>query len=260
MLIRWHPGENRVWSVVRVPTVADEDRRQLHRELIDLKARRTEHDHRIKGLLASLGLSLVIHRQFPERLGNLRQWDGRGVPPGLPQRIRHEFERRQLVDRQIGELERQRREQLRQEPGPEMDQVRWLLRLRGIGPNSAWLLVREVFGWRQIRNRRERGSRSGLTPSPYDSGESRREQGIRKAGNRRVRWMRIERAWLWLEYQPTSELSQWFQRRFGAGAAGSGRRGLWRWHGSCWSRCGSSWRPVRSLRERSSRRTRRTWT
>jgi transposase len=226
MLMRWHQGEKRVWSVVRVPTVADEDRRQLHRELIDLKARRTEHDNRIKGLLAGLGLSLMTDRQLPEKLANLRQWDGSGVPPGLRQRILHEFERRQLVGRQISELQRQRREQLRQEPGPEMDQMRRLLRLRGIGPNSAWLLVREVFGWRQIRNRRELGSLAGLTPSPYDSGESRREQGISKAGNRRVRWMMIELAWLWLQYQPQSELSQWFQRRFGAGGSRQRKAGI----------------------------------
>src|SRR5262249_21122975 len=68
-------------------------------------------------------------------------------------------------------------------------------------------------GWRQIRNRRELGSLAGLTPSPYDSGQSRREQGVSKAGNRRVRWMMIELAWLWLRYPPSSELSQWVRRR-----------------------------------------------
>jgi transposase len=98
-----------------------------------------------------------------------------------------------------------------------MEQVRRLLRLKGIGKNSAWLLIREVFGWRQIENRRELASLAGLTPSPYDSGETRREQGISKAGNRRVRWMMIELSWLWLRYQPGSELSRWYRRRFGAG-------------------------------------------
>jgi transposase len=78
-------------------------------------------------------------------------------------------------------------------------------------------LVREFFGWRKIRNRRELASLAGLAPTPYDSGEVRREQGISKAGNRRVRWMMIELAWGWLRYQPSSELSQWYQRRFGAG-------------------------------------------
>ena len=98
-----------------------------------------------------------------------------------------------------------------------VDQVRWLLKLKGIGENGAWLLVHEFFGWRQIRNRRELASLAGLTPTPYNSGESRREQGISKAGNRRVRWMMIELAWGWLRYQPSSELSQWYERRFGKG-------------------------------------------
>jgi transposase len=217
MLIRWHNGEKRVWAVVHVPTVADEDRRQLHRELIALKAQRTGHDNRIKGLLAGLGLSIVVNARLPERLERLRQWDGAAVPPGFRQRILREFERRQLVGRQIRQLETERKEQIRQASDPQMDQVRRLLRLKGIGVNTAWLLVHEVFGWRRIRNRRELGNLAGLAPSPYHSGESRREQGISKAGNRRVRWMMIELGWFWLRYQASSELSQWFRRRFGQG-------------------------------------------
>jgi transposase len=217
MLLRWHGGERRVWAVVRAPTVDDEDRRQLHRDLIRLKAERTGHDNRIKGLLAGLGLSAVIDAGFPERLERLRQWDGSAVPSGLRHRLAREFERRQLVARPISELESERRERIRDQGDPQMDQVRRPLRLKGIGQNTAWLLVREVFGWRRIQNRRELAGLAGLTPSPYDSGEMRREPGISKAGNRRVRWMMIELAWLWLRYQPGSELSRWFQGRFGAG-------------------------------------------
>ena len=92
MLIRWHNGEKKVWSVVHVPTVADEDRRQLHRELIELKAERTELLNRIKGLLAGLGLSIVVDAKLPGRLGKLRQWDDAAVPPALkathPPRVR----------------------------------------------------------------------------------------------------------------------------------------------------------------------------
>jgi len=217
MLIRWHNGEERVWAVVHVPTVDDEDRRQFHRDLIRLKAERTGHDNRIKGLLAGLGLAVTIDAGFVERLERLRQWDGSGVPSGLRQCLTREFERRQLVARQIRDLEAERRARIKDAADPEMDQVRRLLRLRGIGPDTAWLLVREVFGWRRIKNRRELASLAGLTPSPYDSGETRREQGISKAGNRRVRWAMIELAWLWLQYQPESELSRWFRERFGRG-------------------------------------------
>ena len=226
LLIRWHDGEERVGAVVRVPAVDDEDRRQLHRDLMRLKAERTEHDNRIKGLLAGLGLSVTIDAQFLERLERLRQWDGAAVPSGLRRCLTREFQRRPLVGRQIRELESERRALIRDRTDPQMDQVRRLQRLRGIGANTAWLLVRELFGWRRIRNRRELAALAGRTPSPYDSGESRREQGISEAGNRRVRAMMIEVAWLWLQYQPESELSRWFRRRFGPGNARLRKTGI----------------------------------
>src|SRR5262249_14920043 len=162
MLIRWHLGEKRLWGVVRVPTVADEDRRQLHRELIALKAQRTEHTNRIKGLLAGLGLGLAVDAEFPRRLEALRQWDGTGVPSGLRQRLLREFERWRIVGRQIHDLEGQRTRQIRDPETPQGEQVRLLLKLKGIGENTAWLLVREFFGWRGIRNRRELASLAGF--------------------------------------------------------------------------------------------------
>jgi transposase len=217
MLVRWHQGERKLWGVVRVPAVADEDRRQLHRELIALKAQRTAHTNRIKGLLAGLGLAAQIDGEFLERLEGLRQWDGTELPSGLRGRIVREYQRWQVVGRQIHELEAERTRQIRDPQTVQGEQVRQLLKLKGIGENAAWLLVRESFGWRGIRNRRELASLAGLAPTPYDSGESRREQGISKAGNRRVRWMMIELAWGWLRYQPDSELSRWYERRFGAG-------------------------------------------
>jgi transposase len=217
MLIRWHLGERKLWGVVRVPTVDDEDRRQLHRELIELKAQRTEHSNRIKGLLAGLGLSAAIDAGLLERLEGLRQWDGSELPSGLRLRIARELERWSLVGRQIHDLEAERTRLIRDPETAQGEQVRLLLKLRGIGENAAWLPVREFFGWRGVRNRRELASLAGLAPTPYDSGEVRHEQGISKAGNRRVRWMMIELAWGWLRYRPESELSLWYQRRFAAG-------------------------------------------
>ena len=219
MLIRWCNGERKVWGVVHTPSVANEDHRQLHRELIVLKAERTAHVNAIKGLLAGLGLQMSVAADFPERLKKLRQWDGSALPTDLSGRLLREFQRWQLVGRQIHELEQERTRQIRQEQTPEVEQVRWLLNLKGIGENGAWLLVGELFSWRRFQNRRELGSLAGLTPTPYDSGESRREQGISKAGNRRVRWMMVQLSWGWLQYQPGSELSQWYQRRFGKGNA-----------------------------------------
>ena len=217
MLIRWHNGERKVWKTVRVPSVEEEDRRQLHRELIKLKAERTALSNSIKGLLAGLGLTVNVRENLPEQLEKLRQWDGAKLPPSLHQRLLREFERWQFINGQIDVLERERSAKIRDNTTPQVDKVRRLLGLKGIGQNGAWLLVYEFFGWRQIKNRRELGGLAGLTPTPYDSGESRREQGISKAGNRRVRWMMTELAWGWLGYQPASELSQWYQRRFGQG-------------------------------------------
>ena len=217
MLIRYCNGERKVWSIIRVPAVADEDRRQLHRELIELKAERMAHVNAIKGLLAGLGLQASVDEDFPERLEQLRQWDGSAVPEGLRGRLLREFERWRLVGRQVHELEKERTEAIRAGAGPEVEQVRQLLNLKGIGENGAWLLVNELFAWRRFENRRQLGSLAGLTPTPYDSGESRREQGISKAGNRRVRWMMVQLSWGWLQYQPDSELSRWYRRRFGDG-------------------------------------------
>jgi transposase len=217
MLIRYCNGERKVWGIVRVPTADDEDRRQVHRELIGLKTERTAHGNAIKGLLAGLGLQASVDDDFPERLEALRQWDGSAVPQALRARLLREFERWQSVNRQIRELEKARAEEVRKGKGPEVEQVRQLLNLKGIGENGAWLLVDEFFAWRKFENRRQVGSLAGLTPTPYASGESRREQGISKAGNRRVRWMMVQLSWGWLQYQPESELSRWYQGRFGGG-------------------------------------------
>jgi transposase len=217
MLIRWHNGERKVWKLVRVPSVAEEDQRQLHRELIELKGERTAVSNSIKGLLATLGLVVIVDETLPTQLENLRQWDVAKLPPSLHQRLLREFTRWRLINSQIDGLERERSAKIRDDKTPQIEKVRRLMNLKGVGQNGAWLLVYEFFGWRQFKNRRELGSLAGLTPTPYDSGESRREQGISKAGNRRVRWMMMELAWGWLRYQPASELSRWYQKRFAQG-------------------------------------------
>ena len=217
MLIRWYNGERKVWSTVHVPTVEQEDQRQLHREMLKLKAERTAQGNSIKGLLAGLGLCVIVDETLPTQMQNLRQWDGAKLPPLLHQRLLREFQRWQLIDCQIRELEAERMAKIRDDKTPHVEKVRRLLNLKGIGDNGAWLLVYEFFAWRMIKNRRELASLAGLTPTPYASGESQREQGISKSGNRRVRFMITELAWGWLRYQPESELSQWYMRRFGQG-------------------------------------------
>jgi transposase len=220
MLVRYHSGETTVWSILRVPSVAAEDGRQPHRELESLKDGRTEHSNRIKGLLASQGVVLaVVDGEFPDWLKEARLWDNSAIPTELSQRLLREHERWQLVDRQIKDREKERRLRIRNDETPHVKMMRRLLELRGIGLNGAWLLVHELFGWRRFDNRKQLGGCAGLTPTPYQSGALQREQGISKAGNRRLRRLLVELAWCWLQWQPDSELSRWYDRRFAAGNA-----------------------------------------
>ena len=227
MLVRYAGGETKLWSVVQVPTAEQEDARQLHRELLTLTQAATEHTNRIKSLLATCGLAIEIDRHFPKKLKELRQWDGSPLPPALHQRLLREFERLQVANRQARELEQQRAKEVREREGsPAIDQVRKLLGLKAIGIGSSWLYVHEFFGWRKFQNRKQVGSLSGLAPTPYASGQLDHDQGISKAGNKRMRWMAVEIAWGWLHFQPDSELSRWFSARFGRGSSRQRRIGI----------------------------------
>ena len=226
MLIRYHSGETKVWSVVQVPEVKDEDQRQLHRELADLKTERTRETNRIKGLLIGQGIGLTTRGQAKIDLDAVRLWDQSPLPEGIRGRIQRAQERVEFLSRQIRELETQRDQELENLTCVGTKRVRQLMVLKGIGPVTAWVLVMEFFGWRRFRNRRQVGALSGLAPSPYQSGDSAREQGISKSGNRRVRARAIEMAWLWVRYQPGSALSRWFQKRFGAGGSRQRRIGI----------------------------------
>jgi transposase len=126
----------------------------------------------------------------------------------------------------MAEVEAERRAQLQTSSETSIDKVRQLMQLKGIGINGAWLWVMEFFGWRACKNRREVGGVAGFTPTPYQSGESAREQGITKAGNRPVRWMTPEWAWSWLRFQPDSALRGWFRERFGGGGKRLRRIGI----------------------------------
>jgi transposase len=227
LLLRYHNGEKKVWSMVHVPSAAAEDARQLHRELETLKDQRTEHVNRIKGLLASQGLAAPkVNKLFATWLQGARLWDGSAVSQELQQRLLREKACWDLVERQIQELEKERRQRIRRDETPHVEKVRSLLALWGLGLNGAWLLVYEMFGWRRFANRKQVGGCVGLTPTPYQSGDSRREQGISKAGNRRLRRLMVELAWCWLRWQPDSELSRWYMRRFGVGNGRSRKIGV----------------------------------
>jgi len=225
-LIRHHAGERGGWSVLRVPSIEEEDARHLHRELGRLKRERIAHRVRMQSLLVTQGVRITIKRALRLRLGRLTLWDGRSLPLELKAELERERERLALVERQIEDLEAKRRERL-QSPRTEAERrIVHLMRLGAIGPTSAWLLVMEFFGWRAFRNRRELAALAGLVGTPYNSGQSERDQGISKAGNRRVRAMIVEIAWLWLRFQPKSALSQWYRARFAGGGLRMRRIGI----------------------------------
>lgn len=226
MLVRYQQGEPKVWSVVHVPSVVEEDQRQLHRELLALKREQTHHINRLKGILASQGVVLEVKADFLEQLEAVHLWDGSSIPAGLQILLEREHQRLELVRAQVHQIGVTRKELLQSSSDPVLEQVRRLLQLKGIGVNSAWIYVMEFFAWRAFRNRRELGSLSGLAPTPYASGESAQEHGISKAGNRPVRAMAIEIAWSWLRNQPESQLSRWYQRRFAKGSSRVRRIGI----------------------------------
>ena len=210
-------GEPGVCSMVRVPTTEEEDRKRRTRERERLLKERTAHSNRIKGLLHGQGIRDVVPLKpsFLSDLDKMRTGDGRVVPPHLRDEIRREHERLLLVCKQIKALDA---ENIAMHRAPAKGTVEakavQLAQLRAIGPQIGQVLANEVF-YRNFKNRRQVGSCFGLTDTPYDSGASRRQQGISKAGNHRARTTAIELAWLWLRHQPDSALSRWFRERVG---------------------------------------------
>ena len=227
-LLRYHGGEQLVWSVVNVPSEQAEDGRQLHRELEVLKKERNMHRSRLKSLLIQQGIVAPnpSSRKFLIQLETLRRWDGTELPADLKSRIIREHGRLRMIEEQIYSLNKEREKRVAAADNMSMQQVAHLMTLVGIGMNSSWKFVMEFFAWRDFKNGKQIGALSGLTPTPYDSGSSVREQGISKAGNERVRTLAVEMAWVWLRFQPQSKLSQWYLKRFAEGGKRMRRIGI----------------------------------
>ena len=228
MLMRYHDGERKLWSVVRVPSVKAEDGRQLGRELESLNKERTRHRSRIRGLLIREGLEVKnpSGKRFLEELDALYTWDGKQLPNDFKARIVREYERLRMVEEQMVMLRKERETRVGSADTLSMRKVAQLRTLYGIGVTSSWDFVMEMFGWRGFRNRKEVGAFLGLTPTPYDSGGSQREQGISKAGRGRIRALNIQIAWGWLRFQPQSKLSLWYMERFAGGGRWMRRIGI----------------------------------
>lgn len=222
-LVRHAWGE-KVWRVVNVPSEQDEDGRRLHRERERLVCEQGQHLARIRALLATQGLSPV--KLDVSMLEHSKRWDGTTLPEQLGRELTRELERLRLIRAQIKAVEAEVKQAAGESSSRAAETVKQLRRLKAIGMVGAQVLGYEFFGWRKFTNGRQVGALAGLTGTPHQSGSMDHEQGISKAGNRRIRAVMCELAWVWLRYQPDSALSRWFCARFGAGPSRLRRIGI----------------------------------
>jgi transposase len=217
LLLRWHGGELKVWSVVRVPSVTEEDIRQLSRGIERLKSERQRIRTRIKSLLALHGIKIVVvgGAKWIAKVGELRNWEGLPLGEHLRCDLLLEGERLALVEKQLCVLKAKRDDLVAHSEQPAAVTSRKLAGLGAIAAESSFVFSTELFGWRRFDNRRQLAGSVGIVGTPWKSGGIDREQGISKAGNGRMRTMLVEIAWCWLRYQPASALSRWWQERFG---------------------------------------------
>lgn len=226
LLLRYCLGFRQAFRVVRVPSPEAEAGQRLHREDEYLVRQRTRVSNRIQGLLVAQGIVEVpLKRGFVTWLEAVRAWDGAGLSSPLKIELSRLYAQYQLMDGQLAEVAQAYQQELHGATAVAA-QRRKLELLKSIGPKTSRVLAAEVFSWRVFRNAKQVGAMSGLTPTPSHSGAVQREQGISKAGNRRVRRVMIELAWLWLRWQPDSALSQWYNRRFAHGGKRMRRIGI----------------------------------
>lgn len=226
LLIRYELwGQRKAFSAVCVPSEEQEAQLRVHRDRERLVRERTQHRARIKSLLALHGIEVGNPAKVP--LERVRDWEEKPLAAPWVVELRREQQRLRLVEEQLAEVEQAQAAALAEGKTPATLKARKLSRLKSIGLQSSWLLGQECFGWRTFANRKQLGSFAGLAGTPFDSGETLREQGISKAGNRRVRTAMIELGWGWVRWQPDSALTKWFVDRFvRAGTKRSRRKGI----------------------------------
>jgi transposase len=214
MLVRVCAGERDVWGEVRVPTVADEAARQVSRERTALTQDQTRLVNQLRGWLATWGAALPA-RRADGWWTRVRDWAGAALPAAVQARLARADARLRGIAAQIAELEAT--QQAAVTAAAPASAVRQLVQLKGVATTSASILLDEGLLWRAFRNRRQIGGLLGFAPTPYDSGESQREQGISRAGNARLQAVSIQLAWNWVRWQPQSALTHWYQANFGKG-------------------------------------------
>ena len=211
----WLRGERDHCKMVAIPTLAQEDAKRPNRERESLVGEQSRIVNRMKAALARLGIRGFNPKlkKAVERLDGLRTPEGEPIPPNTLAELKHDMERRRLVRSQIRDIEGTRLERLKQAPGdgPHV-MVRLLARVVGVGVETADMLVQEVLS-RNLRDRRAVARYGGLTGSPDESGKKRREKGLARSGNARVRRGMIQLAWRFLMFQKGSALAHWFYAR-----------------------------------------------
>ena len=211
----WLRGERDHCKMVAIPTIKDEDGKRPNREHESLVGEQSRIINRIKATLARLGIRRFNPKlkKAAERLEGLRTPEGEPIPPNTLSELHRDMERRGLVRDQIRQIESARLNRLEHAPGEGAHaMVRLLARVMGIGIETADMLVQEVLS-RNLRDRRAVARYAGLTGSPDESGKKRREKGLARSGNPRVRRGMIQLAWRFLMFQKDSALAQWFRAR-----------------------------------------------
>jgi transposase len=211
----WLRGEKKHCSMVAIPTLAQEDAKRPSREHEKLVGERSRIVNTMKAALIRLGIRgfNVKLRKAAERLEGLRTPEGVPIPPNTLCELRRHMARLGFIAEQIKEIEKTRLERLRQAPKEGTHPMLLMLAaLKSIGIETADMLVHEAL-WRQLRDHRALGRYGGITGSPDESGRKRREKGLARAGNARVRRGMLQLAWRWLMFQKDSALTQWYRQR-----------------------------------------------
>ena len=201
--------------MVAIPTIKDEDAKRPNRERESLIGEQSRIINRMKAALIRLGIRSFNPKlkKAADRLDGLRTPEGEPIPPNTLAELRRDMARRRLVSDQIRQIEDARLERLKQTPSDRSHAMeRLLARVIGVGVETADMLVQEVLS-RSMRDRRAIARYAGLTGSPDESGRKRREKGLTRSGNARVRRGMIELAWRFLMFQKDSVLAQWFRTR-----------------------------------------------
>jgi transposase len=211
----WLRGEPGHCSLAIVPTVAEEDAKRPHRERESLVQERTSTVNRMKSILIQFGVRNFnpVLRKASEKLDAVRTPEGIPLPPNAAAALRRHMERLRVIKEQIKAIERTRLQRLQRDPADKMNAMVFLLvRIIGFGVETAEQLVHEIL-FRDLRDRKAVARYAGLTGSPDESGSKRREKGLSRSGNGRVRTILIQLSWRLLKLQPGSELVHWYQKR-----------------------------------------------